>query len=393
MAADDAPLRVAMLLDDSIERPGGVQQHVLTLARWLTRQGHEVHHLTSAPPADGGPDRDGLPGPAVVHVLAGNHTVRFNGNRLGTPGFARARAVDAALAGARPDVLHVQMPYSPLLAGRVIARAPAGCAVIGTFHVAPRGPVADAGTRALGLLQRRQVRRLGGALAVSDVAADLLRVAFGVPSQVVANPVETGRFRAARERAARAPTRPVHVLFLGRLVERKGPGHLVAAVEHLRRTGGTGAAFAVTIAGSGPLEGELRRRVAVAGLGGVVTFAGQVPEAAKADLLASADVVALPSVGGESFGISVVEALAACPGAVLAGDNPGYRTVLGADLPEALVDPRDTAGFARALARLVDDPAERAARSDRQVRLAARYDIEVVGPAVVSAYRAVLLRR
>jgi phosphatidylinositol alpha-mannosyltransferase len=73
--------------------------------------------------------------------------------------------------------------------------------------------------------------------------------------------------------------------------------------------------------------------------------------------------VALPSTGGESFGMSVVEALADAGGVVLAGDNPGYRTPM-AGLEPQLVDPRDTAAFARTLARWVDDPdARRAARA------------------------------
>src|SRR5699024_8226783 len=98
---------------------------------------------------------------------------------------------------------------------------------------------------------------------------------------------------------------PVRILFLGRLVERKGAGALLRATRILTTL--TDTPFTVQIAGRGPLLDDYRRYVADHGLYKHVTFSGFVEEQDKPDLLAGADIIALPATGGESFGVSVVE--------------------------------------------------------------------------------------
>jgi phosphatidylinositol alpha-mannosyltransferase len=142
----------------------------------------------------------------------------------------------------------------------------------------------------------------------------------------------------------------------------------------------------VVLGGTGPLRDQLVAYVAANGLADRVEMLGYVTEEDKAALLAGADVVALPSTGGESFGISVVEALAASRGVVVAGDNPGYRTVMDG-LEDQLVDATDTPAFAALLARHVDDAEGRARASARQVEQAARFDVDVIGAQVLEVYR------
>lgn len=379
-------MKIGLLIDDSLDRPDGVQQHVLTLGAWLAEQGHEVHYLTSTT------ERTDLP---HLHSLGRNLRLRFNGNRLGTPLPARRAEVRALHAAVGFDVLHVNMPYSPFLAGRVIAAAGPSTAVVGTFHILPWSALTRIGTRLLGLLQRRQLRRFARVIAVSEPARAFAATALGVDPVVIGNPVDVGRFAAARptpeETAAR--TGPVRVVFLGRLVERKGAGELLRAVVHARAlpphdpASLAGTPLDVVVAGTGPLEPALRAYVAEHDLADEVSFPGYVAEDDKAALLAGADVVALPSTGGESFGISVVEALAACPGLVLAGDNPGYRTVM-AGLEDQLVDATDTPTFARVLARAATDRDARLAAAERQVAQALSFDVGTVGRQVLDVYAA-----
>lgn len=387
-----APLRIGLVIDDSLDRPDGVQQHVLTLGAWLTTQGHEVHYLTSTT------RRSDL---ERVHSLARNLRLRFNGNRLGIPLPAPAAGIEALLDSSAFDVLHVNMPYSPLLAGRVVSRARPGTVVVGTFHILPWTFLTQWGTRLLGLVQRRQLRRFSRVVAVSQPAAEFAAQALRVDPVVIGNPVEVARFtrardaeRTAREAAttARGPSEgpetsepPVRIVFLGRLVERKGAAELVRAVVRMRAL--TARRVHVVLGGTGPLKESIEELVREHGLEGSVELVGYVTEEDKPGLLAGADVVALPSTGGESFGISVVEALAASRGVVLAGDNPGYRTVMEG-LEDQLVDARDVGAFAALLARFVDDGAARAAASERQVVAAARFDVEVIGAAVLDVYRA-----
>lgn len=172
-------------------------------------------------------------------------------------------------------------------------------------------------------------------------------------------------------------------MFLGRLEPRKGPRELLAALGKLD------GSWHATIAGRGPLLEDQQAEAARLGIADRVTFPGFIADDDVPGLLADADVVALPSTGGESFGISVVEALAAASGPVLAGDNPGYRTVM-TGLEENLVDPTDTGAFAVALKNalaLAADPERRAALVERQRQAAQRFDVAVIGAQVEAIYR------
>lgn len=368
-------MKIALVLDDTLDTPDGVQQVILQIGRELTSRGHEVHYLTSTT------TRRDLPN---VHSLAGNLRLRFNGNRIGIPLPANRRRVRELLAEQEFDLVHVSAPYSPLLAGRVVTALPAGTPLVATFMILPLGPVSRWGGKVLGLLQRRQARRFQRFMAVSEPAREFSAFMYGDPGVTTGNPVDVAPFLAARERAVQDPLPgPVRILFLGRLVERKGAGALLRAVRILK--GLTDVPFSVEIAGRGPLLEQYRRYVRDNGLTEQVTFSGFVAEERKADLLAEAHIIALPAFGGESFGISVVEALAAGTGAVLAGDNPGYASTLG-PLTECLVDPSDDVSFAARLQELIEDPHLRGRMSARQSEQARLFDTPLVVDRIEEVY-------
>jgi len=395
------PLRVALVIDDSLDRPDGVQQYVLVLGAWLTAQGHEVHYVTASS------ERTDL---EHLHVVGRTVQVTFNGNRLGTPLPVSRREARALLESVRPDVVHVQMPYSPLLAGRVVSAAPAGTAVVGTFHIYPQSRLVEVGAHVLGRWERRRLRRFDSVMTVSEAAQEFAGRTFGLRTQVVGNPVDLGRFvpgegasggtavgstavgsGAGSSRAAGGAPR---IAFLGRLVARKGPRELVRALGRLHETDPR-LPWHATIAGRGRLLDDLRTLARTHGIVDRVDFPGFLDEAEKPAFLTSADLVALPSTGGESFGISVVEALAAASGPVLAGDNPGYRTVMRG-LEDQLVVPGDTDAFAAELGhrlRSLADPAERVRVVARQRTAAQRFDLDVIGAQVEQTYRDALAAR
>ncbi|CAM5791147.1 glycosyltransferase family 4 protein [Cellulomonas persica] len=369
-------LVVGLVIDDNLDRPDGVQQYVLTLGAELTRRGHDVHYIASTTV------RTDLPN---LHVIGRNVGVTFNGNRLNTPLPASRAQVRELFERVDFDVLHVQMPYSPVLAGALVSAAPARTAVVGTFHIYPHSWWVTAGTRLLGLVERRRLRRFARVFATSEAAASFADATFGVPTRVLGNPVDVARFAPSTDEPA--ADEPVRIVFLGRLVPRKGPRELLAAAVAMTHAG-TRHAWTLTLAGRGPLHDELAATVEREGLTNV-ELPGFVAEEDKAALLASADVVALPSTGGESFGISVVEALAAARGVVLAGDNPGYRTTMHG-LERQLLDPADTAMFSQVLARWVDDREGRAEIAQRQRVAAARFDTPAIADEVERGYRAAL---
>src|SRR5699024_9099522 len=201
-------MKIALVVDDTLDSTDGVQQVILEVGRELSRRGHEIHYLTSTT------SRTDL---AHVHSLARNWRFRFNGNRVGIPLPARRRELSALLAREKFDLVHVSIPYSPLLAGRIISTLPPSTPLVGTFMILPLGLISTWGGKLLGLWQRRQVKRFDRFMAVSAPARDFSRFMYGRPGINTGNPVDIAPFAAARERArtARGEADPVEILFLG----------------------------------------------------------------------------------------------------------------------------------------------------------------------------------
>ncbi|SEJ13318.1 glycosyltransferase family 4 protein [Demequina mangrovi] len=377
-------MKIALVLDDSIDRPDGVQQYVLTLGAFLGRQGHEVHYLCSTA------ERSDV----VVHSLARNIGVTFNGNGLRVPLPTSRRAIRELLDAERYDVIHVQTPHSPLFAARVVDEARKlvgdGVRIVGTFHILPDSTVSEIGTHALGRVLRRNLARFDAFCAVSEPAADFARRAFGISPSVVPCPVDVSGFAAAAAEHEPDPAEDgrLVVAFLGRLVERKGVLELVRALDALPAE--VQDQVEVRIGGKGPLLGEIEAAVEASGLPRV-SLLGFVAEEDKAAFYADADVAVFPATGGESFGIVLVEAMASHAGrgagVVLAGANPGYLSVIGDDA-RVSVDARDTGAFAAALERLLSDADLRAELHAEQSARVQRFDVERVGAQVLELYGA-----
>jgi len=250
------------------------------------------------------------------------------------------------------------------------ARAP----VVGTFHSgATRARLYDLAAPLL----RRVARRLAIRIAVSERAASFERSRIGGRFEIVPN----GVHRALFAEAAPADLGPgTKLLFVGRLDERKG---FPVAVDAFGRLGASHEDLRLIVAGDGPqrdvvdrLPDADRERV---------RMLGTVPHAELPAVVAACDLYLGPAVGGESFGVVLVEAIAAgLP--VVASDIPGYDEVVRDGVDGLLVPPRDPAALAVAAGRVLDDPAlaERlvAAGRDR----ATTFDWSVVVERIEDAY-------
>jgi phosphatidylinositol alpha-mannosyltransferase len=141
----------------------------------------------------------------------------------------------------------------------------------------------------------------------------------------------------------------------------------------------------VIIAGKGPLQAKLAKMIDEYELGNHVRLAGFVSEEDKPALLASANVCVFPSTGGEAFGIVLAEAMAA--GAlVLAGDNPGYRSVMSGGGEAALFDPRDKRQFAAKINHVLKNATQFRQLHQWQAHSVNAYDIEKIGAIVEDLY-------
>jgi phosphatidylinositol alpha-mannosyltransferase len=371
-------VKIGLVLDDTLDTPDGVQQYVLNVGGWLSEQGHDVHYLVGAT------TRTDIPN---VHSLSKNLRVRFNGNKMSMPLPASRRKLKVFLAAEQFDVLHVQVPYSPFMAGRLVLAAPSATAVVGTFHILPYSRLVTFANRLLALLNMHSGRRFNRMLAVSAPAREFARTVYGYEAEVVPNPVKLAQFEGVV-----STSEAVNIVFLGRLVPRKGAQYLLQAVAHIRDHQLYDGDIQVSIGGKGDLRPELERYVQSAGLTENVRFYGFIDEAHKALFLAQADVAAYPSTAGESFGIVILEAMAAARGVVLAGNNPGYSSVL-APYQNQLFDPLDVPALAEKIAWYLNRPAEREAATTAQRAYVQHFDIGVVGTRLVEVYTRALQSR
>ncbi len=374
-------MKIGFVLDDTLDSTDGIQQYVVCVGEWLRSRGHEVHYLVG----------ESARGDLVnVRSMCRNVRVDFNGNRLSMPRPAARRHLRRVLDELQLDVLHVQVPYSPFMGGRLVSLAHKQTAVVGTFHICPFGRVARIGSDILGKINTTTARRFDAMMAVSEAASDFAGASYGFRSLVVVNPFHHDQFSVARRGAARQ--RPVKkVVFLGRLVTRKGPTELLKAVAYMEKHQLSKVPYQVIIAGKGKLLEQLQRFTRDEDLTEMVSFPGFIAEADKASLLASADVAVFPSISGESFGISLLEAMAAGRGAVLAGNNPGYASVVASK--NQLIEPLDTPAFAQTLASWLQDDAGRAKLAKRQQAHVAKYDIDLIGPKIEAIYQQALQKR
>ena len=323
-----------MVCPYSLSRPGGVQGQVTGLARALTALGHDTVVLA---PADGPVDIAGLDPGAFVR-LGGSVGLRANGSvaPVSLSPAAAVRAVRAVRRGGF-DVLHLHEPLAPgpgygcLVAG--------GLPTVGTFHRAG----ASIAYRLFGPLARRAVTHLAARCAVSDEAATTAREALGGSYEVIGNGIDLDRFAGAIPAATDGPT----VLFVGRHEDRKGLGVLLEAFHRLE----PGAAPILWVAGEGP---ETQRLKHLHPPSDRVVWLGRLDDTELAARMAGAHALCAPSLGGESFGVVLLEAMAART-AVVASALPGYASVVGSH--GLLVAPGDADALRRALATVTADAA------------------------------------
>ena len=372
-------MRIGLVLDESFDHPDGVQQYMRQVGQWLSSQGHDVFYLV------GETKRTDIPG---IHSLSRNVRVKFNGNWLSMPMPVSRKKLRATLDELKLDVLHIQTPYSPFMAGRLMQLATNDMAVVGTFHILPYSWLANVGSIGLQLVNARSARRFDAVMAVSEPAKDFARLRYKFDCQVVPNTFDDRVFAAAVSKAGKTK----NIVFLGRLVQRKGALYLLRAIAHLRHEHRLPSDWRVIVGGKGGLHAELEAYINTHGLGDVVTLSGFVSEGDKPNFLAQADIAVFPSTGGESFGISLLEAMAASRGVVIAGDNPGYRSVM-AGFEAQLIEPQDITAFADTLAYWMQNDTMRMTQAAAQHAYVKKFDENVVGPAIEAVYTKALQTR
>ncbi|MBW3594674.1 MAG: glycosyltransferase family 4 protein [Actinobacteria bacterium] len=356
-------MKIALVCPYAWDRFGGVQTHVRSLARALATRDHETVVIA----------------PSAGEVATDEPGVRIVGRALPVPangsvaplsfGPLAAAGMRRELRDLEPDVVHIHEPLIPSLS--LLALWNTDSPTVGTFHAAAES---SAGYRmARGLLDRA-ARRLTVRTAVSDAARALAATYFPGDFEITPNGIDVERFENAT--AMNLSEGPPSVLFFSRLEKRKGVEVLISAAAQL-----TDIDFELVVAGDGPQKRAARRLAK--SLSVPARFLGGVDEADLPGVYRSATVYCAPALGGESFGIVLLEAMASgLP--VVCSDLPGFRAVGSGSA--AFVAPGDVDGLAATLRRLLVAPDERAEMAARSRERAALYDWSVLVRDVENIY-------
>ena len=368
-------MKVAMVSQSYYPSLGGVTEHVHHLSSALRSLGHDVTVITAGPAPNGGDD-----GTGVVRI-GRNALFPINGAFVNvTVGLSLRRRLGDIFKHHDFDIIHIHSPLEPTLPlAALMAARGVDCPVVGTFHMSARvSPAYEVFADVL----RTYAFRLDVRIAVSRAARRFAMRYFPGDYRLIPNGVAYGRFARPTPEVPELADGRINILFVGRLDMRKRAPSLIAAFKTLRREE---PGSRLIVVGKGFMEPACR--VAAYPLAGKdVVFTGRVSPADLPSYYNSSDIFCSVPGGSESFGIVLLEAMAAgLP--VVATAIEGYREIVSDGEDGLLVTPGDTAGLARALARLAGDDGLRTAMGRMGRQKAARFDWSHIARRIADVYR------
>jgi phosphatidylinositol alpha-mannosyltransferase len=330
-------LRIGVCAPYDLGRDGGVNSHIRAQARALRRLGHHVcvFGASSGPLADG----ELALSTCISLVIGGTET------GIGIDPRAWGRVAELFRTG-RFDVLHVHEPLMPLVPWFVLWQSPVP--VVATFHTHR-----EQGHRWYGRyhwLLAPLMRRISTRLTVSGAARRTVARDFPGDYQILPNGIDVERFRRSTARPAAMPDHLRFVLFVGRLEPRKGADGLIRAMTIVQQHAPDAR---LVIVGDGPDRAALEATARESGV--EVRFTGRVSDDALPAYYQAAELVCSPARGDESFGIVLLEAMAA-ERPIVATRIEGFTDLLAEAGSARLVDVDDTAALANEITILLDAP-------------------------------------
>jgi phosphatidyl-myo-inositol alpha-mannosyltransferase len=336
-------MKIGLVLPYNITKGGGVKEHVLAQASELEKRGHQISIITPQP-------RESYVDEGRKVVFLGTATDFKSPTK--TVGQVSASVltdeIDSVLEREQFDILHFHEPWVPVLSRQILSRSKA--VNVATFHAKlPDTIVGWTMAKVITPYTKPLLRHIDAFTAVSDAAAEYLLTLADVPVTIIPNGIDLKHFRKATT-FKRDPQMSKTILYVGRLEGRKGVRYLLDAFAALQQREPD---VRLLIAGDGPDREKLELQATELGLQHI-EFLGYIDEATKKELLHTADLFCAPAIFGESFGIVLLEAMAS--GLVtVAGDNPGYDSVMQGLGKLSLINPKDTTSFAHRLQLMLLD--------------------------------------
>ncbi len=325
-------MKVGLICPYNMFKGGGVQECVIAMQRELRKLGHNTIIITPLPR---GEKARKLPHAIFIgmakDVKSPFHTTAQVSISLDTD------EIDKMLAAEKFDILHFHEPWVPMVSRQILARST--CINVATFHAKlPDNTMSRTIEKVITPYTRSIMKYLHALTAVSDAAAEYVKTLVPQEVAIIPNGIDLSTYNFSSNASTSK------ILYLGRLERRKGVKYLLKAFANLSQKDSKAE---LIIVGDGPDGPKLKQYVKEQKIPRV-SFHGYVDHKKKLQLLAQARVFVSPALYGESFGIVLLEAMAAgVP--VVAGDNPGYATVLKQTGELSLVNPRETDEFSRRL--------------------------------------------
>lgn len=334
-------MKIGLVCPYNIAKGGGVQEIVVAVQAELQRRGHDTKILTPEP-------RDIPDYHRKDHIIFVGGAADFKSPLHTTSQFSLAadtNGITQMLEEEKFDLLHFHEPWVPVLSRQILSRSTA--VNVATFHAKlPETLMSRTMVRVVTPYTKAVLKQLDELTAVSEAASEYVRSLTDEPVSIIPNGVDLNKYKVVKPKKTPAP----NILYVGRLEKRKGVEYLLQAFRLLQERD---PEVTLIIAGDGPDREKLEFLRDDLGLKRV-KFLGYVSDEEKLRLLSEATLFCAPALYGESFGIVLLEAMA-CGVVTVAGNNPGYASVLQDIGSLSLVNPKDAEEFARRLDVMLHD--------------------------------------
>lgn len=372
-------MKVALVIDDRISRPGGIQEYVLGFYDFLKKHHHDPVIFTA-----GRYSKKAKKGRRIIGIGKPLEILAHDAQKSIPLIFGQSEKIKRVLKKEKPDILHIQGFPGPL--SYAFLRHSRATNVM-TYHVFNESILNKILGKSFSAFWKKIDENLAGKIAISKVAASDAEKFIPGPYTIIPIGVDLNRFTPFAPKIAKLKDGKINILFVGRLDKRKGIKYLLEAFKILSERVKT----RLMIVGDGPQKKEAKSYVRKNKLKNVV-FLGKVSSENLPSYYATADIFCSPATHGESFGVVLLEAMASgLP--VVAFDNPGYRSNFPKHAQGFLVFNKSAEALAQALFILVLNKSWRGKLGRQNRVFALEFSWEKVGRKTLKFYQSIKSNR